>query len=151
MPKITPFLWFNDQAEEAAKFYVSIFKNSEMGPVTRYGEGGMGKPGSVMTVSFKLEGLEFTALNGGPQYKFTPAISFVVPCRTQEEIDHFWAKLSEGGEEMMCGWVQDRYGVTWQVVPANIGELLNGPEAMKAMLSMKKLDMKRLEEAARKS
>ena len=150
MQKITTFLWFDSQAEEAAKFYVSIFKNSEMGPVLRYGEGGMGKPGSVMTASFKLDGQEFMALNGGPRYKFTPAISFSVPCRTQEEIDHFWGKFSEGGEEMMCGWVQDKYGVTWQVVPANLGELLKTPDAMNAMMSMHKLDIKRLEEAAGK-
>src|SRR5260370_26101136 len=124
MQRITPFLWFDDKAEEAANFYVSIFKNSKVGGVTRYGEGGPRPKGTVMTVQFQLEGQEFVALNGGPHFTFSPAISFVVNCETQDEIDAFWQKLSEGGETQRCGWLKDKYGVSWQVVPAGIGKLV---------------------------
>jgi predicted 3-demethylubiquinone-9 3-methyltransferase (glyoxalase superfamily) len=158
MQKITPFLWYDDQAEEAANFYVSLFENSKIGAVTRYEEEGAkasGRPkGSVMTVAFQLEGQEFVALNGGPHFKFTEAVSFVVNCETQEEVDHFWGKLSAGGEEGQCGWLKDKYGLSWQVVPTVLPELFQDkdPEkskrVMKAMLQMKKLDMKTLKQAA---
>jgi predicted 3-demethylubiquinone-9 3-methyltransferase (glyoxalase superfamily) len=128
LQKITPFLWFDDQAEAAAKFYTSIFKNSRIGSVARYDEEAAkvaGRPkGSVMTVAFELDGQEFTALNGGPLFKFTEAISFVVNCETQEEVDHFWERLSAGGQEVQCGWLKDRFGVSWQVVPAVLAEML---------------------------
>jgi predicted 3-demethylubiquinone-9 3-methyltransferase (glyoxalase superfamily) len=154
MQKITPFLWFNDQAEEAMKFYTSIFKNSKPGAVVRYGEGGPGPKGKVMTVSFKLNGQEFMALNGGPHFAFTPAISFFVDCGTQAEVDDFWKKLSKGGEKSRCGWLKDKYGVSWQIVPSILGKLLHGKDAaksrrvMEAMLKMDKLDIKKLERAA---
>ncbi len=157
MQKITPFLWFDDKAEEAANFYVSVFKNSRVGDITRYGDDGAkasGRPkGTVMTVAFQLDGQEFVALNGGPQFKFTEAVSFVVDCKTQEEIDNFWQKLSAGGEEGPCGWLKDRYGLSWQIVPVVLSELMNDRDpaksqrVMKAMLQMKKLDMKILQEA----
>jgi len=157
MQKITPFLWFDTQAEEAANFYASIFRNSKIGAITRYGEDGAkvsGMPkGAVMTVSFELEGQEFVALNGGPIFKFSPAISFVVNCRTQREVDRLWEKLSEGGEQQQCGWLKDRYGVTWQVVPSGLGRLLNDADparagrVMKAMLRMKKIDVAKLKRA----
>jgi predicted 3-demethylubiquinone-9 3-methyltransferase (glyoxalase superfamily) len=157
MKKITPFLWFNDQAEEAAKFYVSVFKNSKLGKVARYDDAAAaasGRPaGSVMTVSFKLNGQEFTALNGGPIFTFTPAISFVVNCETQREIDHLWERLSAGGEKDQCGWLKDRYGVSWQVVPAVLGKLLQGRDAgragrvMQALLKMTKIDIATLKKA----
>src|SRR6266571_2065483 len=124
MQKITPFLWFNDKAEEAMNFYVSVFKNSRVVSVTRYGEAGPGTPGTVMTAAFELEGMEFTALNGGPQFTFTEAISFVVNCETQEEVDYFWEKLSEGGKTNQCGWLKDKYGLSWQVVPTILVKLL---------------------------
>src|ERR1700674_1394447 len=148
MQKITPFLWFDDKAEEAANFYVSIFKNSKMGSVSRYGEGGPGPKGTVMVATFQLDGQEFIALNGGPQFKFTEAISFVVNCETQEEVDGFWEKLSEGGEKSRCGWLKDKYGLSWQIVPTVLGELMQDkdPEkskrVMEAMLQMDKIDMK---------
>jgi len=154
MQKITPFLWFNSQAEEAARFYTSIFKKSKMGKITRYGDAGPGPKGSVMTVTFNLEGIEFVALNGGPHYKITPAISFVVDCKTQKEIDYYWEKLTEGGEEVQCGWLTDKFGVSWQVVPSGLGDLLTdknpqkAKRAMAAMLQMRKLDIKQLKEAA---
>ena len=154
MQKITPFLWFNNQAEEAARFYTSIFKKSKMGKITRYGDAGPGPKGSVMTVTFKLEGIEFVALNGGPYYKITPGISFVVDCKTQKEIDYYWKKLTEGGEEVQCGWLTDKFGVSWQVVPSWLGPFLTdkNPErakrAMEAMLQMRKLDLKKLKDAA---
>jgi predicted 3-demethylubiquinone-9 3-methyltransferase (glyoxalase superfamily) len=154
MQKITPFLWFDDKAEEAANFYVSVFKNSKIATVTRYGDAGPGPKGSAMTAVFQLEGQEFIALNGGPHFKFTEAISFVINCDTQEEIDHFWSKLSEGGAESQCGWLKDKYGLSWQVVPAILGQLFSSkdPEqsqrVMKAMLQMKKMDIKTLKEAA---
>ncbi len=152
-PKITPFLWFNGQAEEAAKFYASIFKRSRIVNVMRYGEEGPGPKGTVMVVTFELEGQEFMALNGGPQFSFSPAISFLVHCETQEEVDELWQKLSEGGEEIECGWLKDRYGLSWQIVPNALGELLGGPDpvksqrVMQAMLRMKKIDIQGLRRA----
>jgi predicted 3-demethylubiquinone-9 3-methyltransferase (glyoxalase superfamily) len=157
--KITPCLWFDDQAEEVAKFYVSIFRNSAAGAVTCYGKEGFdvhGRPeGSVMTVSFRLEGQEFTAINGGPHFKFSEAISFVVRCEAQNEVDHYWGKLSEGGNEgtQRCGWLKDKYGVSWQMIPTALFELMGGTDArksqrvMQAMLQMKKLDMAALRRA----
>ena len=153
MTKITPFLWFDTQAEEAATFYVSIFKNSKIVNITRYGEAGPGPEGSVMTVDFELDGQPFIALNGGPQFKFNEAISFSVDCKTQSEVDEFWKKLSEGGEEGPCGWLKDKYGLSWQVNPTILGEMLNDsdPEKSKrvmgAMLKMKKIDIAALKKA----
>jgi predicted 3-demethylubiquinone-9 3-methyltransferase (glyoxalase superfamily) len=153
--KISPFLWFNYQAEEAARFYTSIFKGSKIETVVRYGEAGPGPKDSVMTVAFELEGQKFTALNGGPHFKFTEAISFVVNCETQEEVDELWEKLSEGGEQVQCGWLKDKYGLSWQIVPTVLVELLQDKDAarsqrvMQAMLQMKKIDIARLEEAYR--
>jgi len=157
MQKITPFLWFDDQAEEAVKFYTSIFKNSRVGKISRYGKAGeqaSGRPaGSVMTVEFQLDGQEFVALNGGPHFKFTEAVSFVVNCRTQAELDRIWKKLSAGGKEVQCGWLKDKYGLSWQIVPAVLGELLSGKDAaksqrvMQAVLKMVKLDIKKLKQA----
>ncbi len=157
MQKITPFLWFDTQAEEAVKFYVSIFKNSRIVDVARYGEAGAevsGRPkGSVMTVKFQLEGQEFVALNGGPHFQFTEAISFVVNCKTQREVDTFWEKLSKGGKKGQCGWLKDQYGVSWQIVPTALVELLQDKDAgksqrvMQAMLQMTKIDIKRLKQA----
>src|SRR5208283_168602 len=128
MQKITPFLWFDDKAEEAMNYYVSIFKNSRILSVARYGDAGPGPKGSVMTASFQLEGQEFVALNGGPQFKFTPAISFVVSCETQEEVDHYWDKLVEGGKPSRCGWLDDKFGLSWQIVPAILSKLLGDKE-----------------------
>jgi len=151
--KITPFLWFDNQAEEAANFYTSIFKNSKVGNVARYGEAGPGPEGSVMTVSFQLEGQEFTALNGGPAFKFTEAISFFVDCKSQEEVDELWEKLTAGGEEGPCGWLKDKFGLSWQIVPTVLIEMLNDPDPEKArrvtetMLQMKKIDIPTLEQA----
>jgi predicted 3-demethylubiquinone-9 3-methyltransferase (glyoxalase superfamily) len=155
--KITPFLWFNDQAEEAAKFYISIFKNSKIGAITRYDEQAAKAtgqpPGSVMTVAFHLEGLEFLALNGGPHFKFTEAVSFVVNCEDQKEVDFFWSKLSAGGEESQCGWVKDKFGLSWQVVPTVLIEMLADKDAAKvkrvtnAMLQMGKIDIATLQKA----
>jgi predicted 3-demethylubiquinone-9 3-methyltransferase (glyoxalase superfamily) len=156
--RITPFLWFDEQAEEAAKFYVSIFERSRVTGVTRYDEAGSqaaGRPkGSVMTVAFELAGQQFTAINGGPVFKFTEAISFVVNCETQKEVDHFWDKLtSDGGEEVQCGWLKDKYGMAWQVTPRVLLEMLQDKDAaraeraMAAMLTMKKIDIAALEEA----
>jgi len=158
MQKITPFLWFDNKAEEAASFYASIFKNSTVGAVTRYdgaGAGASGMPkGTAMTVSFKLEGQEFIALNGGPHFKFTEAISFVIDCKTQEEVDYFWEKLTAGGgQESMCGWLKDKFGLSWQVVPTVLTELLTDKDAakaqraMQAMLQMKKIDIAGLKRA----
>lgn len=155
--KITPFLWFDDKAEEAAKFYTSIFKNSKIGNITRYDEeaaGPTGRPaGSVMTVDFQLGGQEFVALNGGPMFKFTEAISFVVNCENQEEVDYFWSKLSAGGEESRCGWLKDKFGLSWQVVPTVLIEMLTDQDtakakrAMHAMLQMDKIDIAVLKKA----
>ncbi|MDB6016042.1 MAG: 3-demethylubiquinone-9 3-methyltransferase [Pedosphaera sp.] len=150
MQKITPFLWFDGKAEEAMNFYTSIFKNSKVGNVTRYGDAGPGPKGSVMSATFELEGQEFFALNGGPHFKFTPAISFFVKCETQKEVDEFWEKLSAGGKTNQCGWLQDKYGLSWQIVPNILGELLQDEDAekstrvMKAMMKMEKLDIKGL-------
>lgn len=152
--KITPFLWFDSQAEEAAKFYVSIFNDSKITNISHYGEGAPVPAGTVMTVAFEIEGQQFTSLNGGPLFSFSEAISFVVHCKTQEEIDHYWEKLTDGGEESQCGWLKDKYGVSWQVVPDKLMELLNHPDAAKAqrvtqaMLQMVKLDLNVLQEAA---
>ena len=153
MQKITPFLWFNDNAEEAVNFYISIFKNSKLLNVARYGETGPGANGTVMTATFQLDGQEFVALNGGPHFKFTEAISFVVYCETQEEVDKFWEKLSEGGEKSRCGWLKDKYGLSWQIVPTVLAELYQDKDAektkrvMEAMLQMDKLDIKTLKQA----
>lgn len=150
---ITPFLWFNGQAEEAARFYTSVFKNSKMGTVNRYGAEGPGPEGTVMVATFQLDGQEFIALNGGPQFQFTEAISFVVNCDTQDEVDDLWQKLSEGGIQQQCGWLKDKYGLSWQIVPAEFGELMQTPDAqkrsrvMKAMMQMTKLDIVRLKQA----
>jgi len=158
MQRITPFLWFNDQAEEAVKLYTSLFKNSRVRKITRYDKAAekvSGRPaGSVMTIEFQLDGQDFIALNGGPQFKFTEAISLVVNCKTQAELDKFWKKLSAGGREVQCGWLQDKYGLSWQVVPTILGELLGGKDSaksqrvMEAMLKMVKLDIKKLKKAA---
>jgi predicted 3-demethylubiquinone-9 3-methyltransferase (glyoxalase superfamily) len=153
MQKITPFLWFDHEAEEAMNFYVSIFKNSKIISMTRYGEGSSGPAGQVMTGTFQLEGQEFMALNGGPEHKFTEAISFFVDCKTQEEVDDLWNKLTEGGEEGPCGWLKDKFGVSWQIIPTVLGELLGDPDpvksqrVMQAMLQMKKIDIRALQEA----
>lgn len=153
MQKITPFLWFDGNAEEAMNFYTSIFKNSKIGQVRRYGEAGPGPKGSVMTGTFQIEGQEFMALNGGPHYKFTPAISFFVNCETQEEVDELWEKLSAGGEAMQCGWLKDKFGVTWQIIPNALGELLGDKDpqksqrVMKAMMKMVKIDVEELRRA----
>jgi predicted 3-demethylubiquinone-9 3-methyltransferase (glyoxalase superfamily) len=157
--KITPFLWFSDNAEEAVNFYTSVFKNSQIGTISRYDEASAkasGRPaGSVMTVTFELDGLDFMALNGGPEFKFTPAISLVVNCETQQEVDYFWEKLSEGGKEIECGWLEDKYGVSWQVVPVVLGEIMKSGDSsktgrvMEALLKMKKLDVETLQQAAK--
>jgi predicted 3-demethylubiquinone-9 3-methyltransferase (glyoxalase superfamily) len=153
MQKIIPFLWFDDKAEEAVNFYASIFKNSKVGSITRYGEAGPGPKGTVMVATFQLDGQEFMALNGGPQFTFSPAISFLVNCETQEEVDELWEKLSEGGETQRCGWLTDKYGLSWQIVPTVLGEMLQDKDAekskrvMKAMLQMDKLDIEGLRQA----
>lgn len=153
MQKITPFLWFDNQAEEAANFYAAIFKNSKIVTITRYGEIGPRPKGSVMTVVFQLDGQEFIALNGGPQFKFAEAISLSVNCNTQQEVDAYWKKLSAGGEEGPCGWLKDKYGLSWQVNPIILGEMLNDPDpqkskrVMEAMLKMKKIDIADLKRA----
>jgi predicted 3-demethylubiquinone-9 3-methyltransferase (glyoxalase superfamily) len=153
MQKITPFLWFNDQAEEAVNFYTSIFKKSKIGSITRYGEVGPGQKGMVMSATFQLAGQDFMALNGGPEFTFSPALSFFVNCETQEEVDEFWEKLSAGGKKQKCGWLIDKFGVSWQVVPAALGEMLNDKDAqksqkvMQAMLKMDKIDIKGLKMA----
>lgn len=153
MQKITPFLWFDDQAEEAMRHYVSIFRNSKVLGVTRYGDAGPGPKGSVMIAAFEIEGQRFTALNGGPHFKFTEAISFVVNCETQEEVDHFWDKLGEGGQTQQCGWLKDKFGLSWQIVPSVLIELINDPDPEKssrvteAMLQMTKIDIANLRQA----
>lgn len=154
MKKITPFLWFDGNAEEAANFYISIFKNSKMGKISRYGDAGPGPKGSVMSVTFQIEGQEFFALNGGPQFKFTPAISFFVNCETQKEVDDLWEKLSAGGRTDRCGWLQDKFGLSWQIIPTVLGQLLGDKDpqrakrAMQAMLQMTKIDIEKLQHAA---
>jgi predicted 3-demethylubiquinone-9 3-methyltransferase (glyoxalase superfamily) len=153
MQRITPFLWFDRDAEEAAQFYVSIFKNSKMGTVNRYGDHGPGPKGSVMIAAFQIDGQEFLALNGGPQFKFTPAVSFVVNCETQEEVDHYWEKLSLGGMKQQCGWLQDKFGVSWQIVPTALARLMSDPNrektsrVMGALMQMTKIEIQRLEQA----
>ena len=154
MQKISPFLWFNDQAEEAANFYVSLFDDAAVTNVSRYPEGSPGPAGQVMSVSFRLAGQEFLALNGGPQFPFTEAISLYVHCKDQDEVDRLWAQLTEGGEESQCGWLKDRFGLSWQIIPDRLGELLGDPDparaqrAMQAMLQMRKIEIKTLEDAA---
>ena len=153
MQKITPFLWFDDRAEEAMNFYTSVFKNSKIGRIARYGDSGPGPKGTVMTATFELEGQEFMALNGGPQFKFTEAVSFFVNCETQKEVDELWGKLSEGGETGRCGWLKDKFGLSWQIIPSALGKMLNDADAarsqrvMKAMLRMDKIDIAVLKDA----
>jgi predicted 3-demethylubiquinone-9 3-methyltransferase (glyoxalase superfamily) len=153
MQKITPFLWFNGQAEEAMNFYVSIFKNSKAGIVRRYGEGGPAPKGTVMAASFELEGVQFHAFNGGPAFTFTPAISLFVDCQTQAEVDELWEKLSAGGETSRCGWLKDKFGLSWQIIPTALGEALNNPDpvkskkVMEAMMQMTKIDIAALQRA----
>lgn len=153
MQKIAPFLWFDGNAEEAMNFYVSIFENSKVSSVRRWGDGAPGPKGSVMSTSFQLAGQQFFALNGGPQFKFSPAISFFVDCQTQEEVDHLWEKLSEGGRKQQSGWLTDKFGVTWQIVPTVLGEMLQDTDPVKsarvmdAMLKMEKLDIAALQAA----
>jgi predicted 3-demethylubiquinone-9 3-methyltransferase (glyoxalase superfamily) len=160
MQRITPFLWFNDNAEQAVKFYTSIFKKSKVGKIARYnkaGEKAAGRPaGSVMTIEFEIEGQEFIALNGGPIFKFNESVSFVVNCKTQTEVDYYWKKLTaDGGKEVQCGWLKDKFGVSWQIVPIVLGELISSQDAaksqriMEAMLKMVKLDIRKLKEAAK--
>jgi predicted 3-demethylubiquinone-9 3-methyltransferase (glyoxalase superfamily) len=154
MQKIVTFLWFNDQAEEAVNFYTSIFKDSKIGKISRYGEAGPGPKGSVMGITFQLAGQEFFALNGGPHFKFTPAISLFVNCETQEEVDALWSKLTAGGREDRCGWLTDKYGLSWQIIPKALMELVWNMDpqiaqrSMKAMLQMSKIDIQRLKDAA---
>jgi predicted 3-demethylubiquinone-9 3-methyltransferase (glyoxalase superfamily) len=154
MPRITPNLWFDTESEQAAEFYVSVFPNSGIKMVSYYGEAGPGPAGTVLTVDFTLDGEEFTAINGGPQFKFDEAVSFAIHCADQAEIDYYWTRLSEGGEEGPCGWLKDRYGLSWQVIPAGYEELMCDPDqgrrdrAMRAVLGMKKLDMVAIQAAA---
>ena len=156
MQKITPYIWFDDQAEEAMNFYTSIFKHSKVVAVSRFGEAGPRPAGMVLTATFELEGQEFVALNGGPEYSFTPAISFFVHCETQVEVDEMWDKLSADGEQGQCGWLKDKFGVSWQIVPNILGELLNDKDTEKskrvmlAMLKMGKLDIASLQQAYQK-
>lgn len=156
MQKITPCLWFDDQGEEAAQFYTTVFSNSRILDTARYGAAGPRPEGTVMTVTFELDGQRFVALNGGPEFTFNEAISFQVSCQTQDEVDHFWSKLSEGGQEGPCGWLKDRYGVSWQIVPTALAELLSDPDpdrsqaAMKAMLGMHKIDIGAIRQAVQR-
>jgi predicted 3-demethylubiquinone-9 3-methyltransferase (glyoxalase superfamily) len=153
MQKITPFLWFDTQAEEAMNFYISIFKNSKVVGVSRWGEAGPVPKGTVMSATFELDGQKFMALNAGPQFKFTEAISFFVNCETQEEVDEFWENLSEGGEKSRCGWLKDKFGLSWQIIPSALGEMLNDKDpqkskrVMEAMMQMGKIDIKILKQA----
>jgi predicted 3-demethylubiquinone-9 3-methyltransferase (glyoxalase superfamily) len=153
MGNFTTCLWFDKDAEEAVNFYASIFKDTKIENVSRYGDAGPGQPGSVMTITFRLNGQQFMAINGGPVYSFTPAISFIVTCETQTEVDHYWYKLTEGGQEVQCGWLTDKYGLSWQIVPTALGELMSDPDPEKvrrvteAMLKMVKLDIDGLEHA----
>jgi predicted 3-demethylubiquinone-9 3-methyltransferase (glyoxalase superfamily) len=154
MPKITPFLWFDSEAEEAAELYTSVFPNSRVVGVSRYGEAGPGTPGSAMTVEFELDGTRFVALNGGPEFSFTEAVSFQIDCETQEEVDHYWSKLGDDGQHGPCGWLKDRFGLSWQVVPSALPRLLadsdreKSQRVMTAMLQMSKLEIAELEAAA---
>jgi predicted 3-demethylubiquinone-9 3-methyltransferase (glyoxalase superfamily) len=153
MQKITPFLYFDEQAEEAVTLYISLFTNSRVLSMTRYGEGSRKKAGTVFTINFVLDGQEFMALNGGPEFTFTPAVSFMVNCENQAEVDRLWKKLTEGGEEVQCGWLKDRYGLSWQIVPVEMFEYLNGKavqgsqRAMQAMLKMKKIELEKIRQA----
>jgi predicted 3-demethylubiquinone-9 3-methyltransferase (glyoxalase superfamily) len=153
MQRVTPFLWFDNNAEEAMNFYVSIFKNSKVSRITRYGEAGPGPAGSVMTVEFELDGQKFVGLNGGPQFKFTEAVSFTVGCETQEEVDYYWDKLSEGGQKSRCGWLKDKFGLWWQVEPKILGDLMadkdpqKAKRVMEAMLKMDKIEIGPLKQA----
>ena len=153
MQKITPFLWFDNNAEEAMNFYISIFKNSKIGSVTRYGDSGPGPKGTVMSATFQLNGQDFIALNGGPHFTFSPAISFFVNCETQQEVDELWEKLSSGGERQQCGWLKDKYGLSWQIIPSALGEMLQDKDTakaqrvMEAMLKMNKIEIKALQHA----
>jgi predicted 3-demethylubiquinone-9 3-methyltransferase (glyoxalase superfamily) len=157
MPRPTPFLWFDTEAEEAATFYTSLFPNSRIGHVARYGDAGPGAAGAVMTVRFELDGQPFVALNGGPQYTFTEAISFTIDCASQAEVDRYWNALSDGGKQGPCGWLKDRYGFSWQIVPSALPELLGDPDpgraqrAMEAMFAMKKIDIEAIRAAADRS
>ena len=147
--QITPFLWFDDNADEAVNFYLSIFKDSRLLDATRYGEAGPGPKGTIMTATFELNGQQFIALNGGPRFKFTEAVSFVVKCETQEEIDYYWDKLLDGGEPQRCGWLKDRFGLSWQIVPAQLSELFGGNDpqrVMQAMMQMVKFDIAKLKQ-----
>ena len=155
MQKITPFLWFDSNAEEAVNFYVSIFKDSKILNISRYGDAGPGPKGTVMSATFQLHGQEFMALNGGPHFKFTPAMSFFVHCQTQQEVDELWEKLSAGGKKERCGWLTDKFGLSWQIIPDVLGKMLNDKDrekskrVMTAMLQMSKIEIKKLEEAYR--
>ncbi len=149
-PRITPFLWFDTNAEEAVNFYISVFQNSrKLGELRLDTDTPAMKKGGVLTVSFELDGQKFTALNGGPMFKFTEAVSFVVRCDSQEEVDRYWTKLTAGGQESQCGWLKDKYGLSWQIVPGKMGELLKSPKAVAAMMKMKKIDIGELERAAK--
>jgi predicted 3-demethylubiquinone-9 3-methyltransferase (glyoxalase superfamily) len=155
MPKITPFLWFDNNAEDAAKFYTSVFKNSKLGEIRRYGDAGPGPKGSVMIASFSIEDIEFTALNGGPHFKFNESVSFVVHCKTQEEVDEYWSRLTaDGGQEGDCGWLKDKFGMSWQITPSRLLELIGDKDpaksqrAMRAMMQMKKIDIAKIEQAS---
>ena len=149
-PRITPFLWFDKNAEEAVNFYISVFQNSrKLGELRLDTDTPATKKGEVLTVSFELDGQKFTALNGGPMFKFTEAVSFVVRCDSQEEVDRYWTKLTAGGQESQCGWLKDKYGLSWQIVPGKMGELLKNPKAVAAMMKMKKIDIGELERAAK--
>jgi predicted 3-demethylubiquinone-9 3-methyltransferase (glyoxalase superfamily) len=154
MPGIAPMLWFDTQAEDAARFYTSVFPNSKITAVSHYGEGGPRPAGMALTVAFELDGEPFTALNGGPEYRFSEAISFVIDCKDQDEVDYYWDKLADGGEEGQCGWLKDRFGLSWQVVPAELQSLIGDPDpgrsqrAMEAMLQMRKLDVAAMRAAA---
>jgi predicted 3-demethylubiquinone-9 3-methyltransferase (glyoxalase superfamily) len=147
-PRITPFLWFDSNAEEAVEFYLTVFKNSRRLNAVRNTGDAPGPKGGVLTIAFELDGQRFTALNGGPSFKFTEAISFVVRCDTQEEVDEYWSKLTAGGSEIQCGWLKDKFGLFWQIVPGRLPELIKSPKAMQAMMGMKKLDIAELERAA---
>jgi predicted 3-demethylubiquinone-9 3-methyltransferase (glyoxalase superfamily) len=148
-PRITPFLWFDSNAEEAVNFYLTVFKNSRRLDELRRIDDSTGPKGSILTIAFELDGQKFTALNGGPTFKFTEAVSFVVRCDSQEEVDEYWSKLSTGGKEIQCGWLKDKFGLSWQIVPARLPELIKHPKAMQAMLQMIKIDIAELERAAK--
>jgi predicted 3-demethylubiquinone-9 3-methyltransferase (glyoxalase superfamily) len=147
-PRITPFLWFDSNAEQAVDFYLTVFKNSRSLDEPRTVEDGRGPKGGILTIAFELDGQRFTAINGGPMFKFTEAVSFVVRCDSQQEVDDYWSKLSAGGSEVQCGWLKDKFGLSWQIVPARLPDLIRHPKAMQAMLRMKKLDIAEIERAA---